>query len=829
MWVDLIQNAALVLALGILYSILVRLPKIGKNWTRVLSGLLFGIIAIIGMMLPVQYAPGVIYDGRSIIMAMAGLFGGGVASAISVLLAGAFRIQIGGAGMWAGLATIFSSAMLGLGFRRAYKNRPETIGIFSLYALGIAVHAVMLACQLLIQPWPEGLTAIHRVWLPIMLVFPAATAIIGFLLGLEKKRVTMEQTLYASEGKYRKIMEDMQESYYEVDLTGNLTFFNTALCRLLGYSREELLGMNNREYTDPETAKKLYAFFNRVYRSGTPSTGVDWVITRKDGTRRTIEASVSLRRNVSGEPVGFHGVIRDVTDEKRTEQALRESEEKYRLIFNNVPLGIFHYDQAGVIVSCNTKFVDIIGSSREQLIGLNMLKLPDKRLVALIRDSLEGKSVLYEGDYHTVTSGRVIPIRVRFTPLTSEAGVIQGGIGIGEDITERRAAEVEQKKLQAQLIQSQKMESVGRLAGGVAHDFNNMLGVILGRAELLLAGMAPDDPHRGSVEAILRAGERSAALTRQLLAFARKQTIQPKVINLNDAIEEMLKMLRRLIGENIRLSWKPGASLWSVKMDPVQVDQILANLCVNAKDAIRDGGEISIETENHRLDEKYCELHAGFVPGDYVMLTVSDTGCGMDRETADRIFEPFFTTKGVGQGTGLGLSTVYGIVKQNGGFINVYSEPGQGTTFRLYFPKYGESVAGDKVAAQTEIPMASGEKVLLVEDEEVLLEMTKTMLEELGYRVEAKQSPHEALVFLRENPCDANLLLTDVVMPKMSGKELADEVIKQCEEMKILFMSGYTSNAIAHQGVLDKDVAFIQKPFSIRELAQKLREVLESA
>ena len=749
-----------------------------------------------------------------------------------------------------------------------------------------------------------------------------------------------QRKLHESESNYRRILEDMQESYYEVDLAGNLTFFNDSLCRLLGYPRDELLGMNDRSYTDEENAKKLYQAFNKVYRTGEPTMGFDWEIIRKDGVKRTIEASVSLKKDSSNVPTGFQGVIRDITNEKLTEQMLRESEErfrsiyetvniglyrttpdghilmanpalvgmmgyssfdelsranlesdsayeaitprsrfkemleqhnridglesawkrkdgtilwiresartvrdengnilyyegtvedvtqrklaeeklreseeKYRLIFNNAPLGFFHFDKKGLITSCNDKFVGFIGSSREQLVGLNMLNLPDKQIVEAVRKTLSGSFGYYEGNYKSATADKSTPGRVFFTPLISEEGEIKGGVGIAEDITKRKQAEAERESLQEQLLQSQKMESVGRLAGGVAHDYNNMLGVILGRAEMVLSKMDKDDPNRGSMEAIMRAGKRSADLTRQLLAFARKQTIQPKVLDLNATIETMLKMLRQIIGENIDLSWQPGRDLWTVEMDPVQVDQILANLCVNARDALSERGTITIETANKVIDESYSTTHPESIPGRYVLLAVSDDGCGMDEEIRSHIFDPFFTTKEVGKGTGLGLSTVYGIVKQNNCFINVYSEPGNGTTFRIYIPQSEDPVSKKSETKATELPRGKGQQILLVEDEVVLLEMAKTMLEELGYEVQTASLPVEALSYLQENTSGIDLLITDVVMPGMSGKDLAGEVGKLRENVKVLFMSGYTANAIAHQGVLDKGVAFSRNRF----------------
>lgn len=384
-----------------------------------------------------------------------------------------------------------------------------------------------------------------------------------------------------------------------------------------------------------------------------------------------------------------------------------------------------------------------------------------------------------------------------------------------------------QEKLEAQLHQAQKMESVGRLAGGVAHDFNNMLGVILGYTELAKERVEPNTPLHTDLEKIQGAAQRSADLTRQLLAFARKQTVSPKVIDLNDTIESMLKLLRRLIGEDIDLAWQPGREVWPVKMDPTQVDQILTNLCVNARDAIIDTGKVTIETGTVSFDEEYCAHNAGSVPGEYVLLAVSDDGCGMDEETQVHLFEPFFTTKEVGKGTGLGLATVYGAVKQNNGYINVYSELEQGTTFKIYLPRHLDKT----VLLPEREPDKPGERghetILLVEDEPVILEMSTIMLERLGYTVLAAGTPGEAVRLAQEHPGRIDLLLTDVVMPEMNGRDLAKNLLSIYPDIRRLFMSGYTANVIAHHGVLDQGVHFIHKPFSMKDLGEKLREALE--
>jgi PAS domain S-box-containing protein len=393
-------------------------------------------------------------------------------------------------------------------------------------------------------------------------------------------------------------------------------------------------------------------------------------------------------------------------------------------------------------------------------------------------------------------------------------------------IQEEARRKIMHEKIEAQLHQAQKMESIGRLAGGVAHDFNNMLGAILGYTELALEQVKPDAPLHADLKQVYKAAQRSAELTRQLLTFARKQTVTPQVLDLNETVEGMLKLLRRLIGEDIDLAWLPGRNLWPVKIDQSQHDQILANLCVNARDAITGMGKITIETSNMVFDSDFSR-QVDFVPGDYVLLAISDNGCGMDTETLSHIFEPFFTTKEVGEGTGLGLPSVYGAVKQNNGFIYVYSEPGRGTTFKIYLPRHRDKATEKEIHSPPLRAAQGSEIILLVEDEPMILELTTTMLQRFGYTVLAAGTPSEAVKLAQEHPDSINLLLTDVIMPEMNGHDLAQNLLSLYPGMKLVFMSGYTANVIAHHGVLDEGVHFIQKPFSAKNLALKLREALE--
>ena len=436
-------------------------------------------------------------------------------------------------------------------------------------------------------------------------------------------------------------------------------------------------------------------------------------------------------------------------------------------------------------------------------------------------DTISGGNTWHGRIENKRKDGTLFTVDAAVSPVCDGSGRIVNYVAVKRDVTD-------EIPLQAQLLQAQKMESVGRLAGGVAHDFNNMLGVIIGHAEMALDEIEPAQPIYSDLQEIFKAAKRSADLTRQLLAFARKQTVSPKVLDLNETVEGMLKMLRRLIGEDIDLLWTARRNLWQVKVDPTQIDQILANLCVNARDAIGGVGNITIETDNVTFDDNYCREHAGYVPGEYVLLAVSDDGSGMDKDVLEHLFEPFFTTKHVGKGTGLGLATVYGIVKQNNGFINVYSEPGQGTTFKMYFPRADAHSAEEQASPGESNGLAGSETVLVVEDEEAILGLAKTVLERHGYRVLAAGSPVDALDLANNYPGPIHVLVTDVVMPGMNGKDLNDKLKEFKPGLKCVFMSGYTANAIAHHGILDEGIHFLQKPFSVKTIAEKIREVLDS-
>ncbi len=513
----------------------------------------------------------------------------------------------------------------------------------------------------------------------------------------------------------------------------------------------------------------------------------------------------------------------EVAERRKMELSLRESEERFRVLHNASFGGIVIHDK-GKVLDCNQGLSEITGYLFDELIGMDGLKLiaPDWRETVL-QNILSAVEHPYEVEGER-KNGEIYPLYIQGKNIPYKGRTVR--VVEFRDITQQRFAEEEKIRLESQLHQAQKMESVGQLAGGVAHDFNNMLSAILGHAEIAMMRSSPSDMVASHLKGIEEAALRSADLVKQLLAFARKQTIAPRVLDINDMSATILKMLHRIIGEDIDLSWQPGSDLWKIHVDPSQLDQLLVNLCVNARDAITGGGKIIIETRNSIFDQQYCQLHTGFVPGEYVMLSVSDDGCGMSKDIQEQIFEPFFTTKELGQGTGLGLATVYGIVKQNNGFINIYSEPEKGTTFRVYLPRYIGEEIGIPSEILRDVPRGNREQVLLVEDESVMREVAVTLLEELNYKVYSASTPGEAIELIKKHHDDVMLLITDVVMPEMNGRELAQIINGINPDIRCLFTSGYTANVIAHHGVLDEDVWFLPKPFSMNDLAIKVHEAL---
>ena len=546
-----------------------------------------------------------------------------------------------------------------------------------------------------------------------------------------------------------------------------------------------------------------------------------------------------LERAKLSEPFGYILKPFSVLELRATlEMALYKHEADHQLRLSDIALrtiseGVVVTDGAQRIVSTNEAYRAITGYEKAELVGLNCRVLQggltDPRTVSAIDDALsagarfDGEILNYRKDGSTFWNEMTI------APVLGDEGQVTHFVGVARDVNGRKRAEQENVRLQDQLQQAMKMQSIGRLAGGVAHDFNNMLAVILGHAEIALRSADAPPRMRADLKEIQRAGERAASLTRQLLAFARKQTIAPSALNLNEVVEGMLSMLPQLLGANVRVHWRPRIDPWSIKADPFQVDQLLTNLCVNARDAMFEFGDVFIATDHAVIDEAFCAEHPGAGVGDYVRLTVRDTGCGMSQEVLAQMFEPFFTTKAVGRGTGLGLSTVFGVVAQNGGFITVVSQVGAGATFHVYFPRHQTAIAAASVAVALPLNMHGRETILVVEDEPAILQLLGTILTGQGYSVLLADGPAAAVKLASEHTTPIQLLLSDVIMPTMNGRDLANLLGSQRQEMKRLFMSGYTADVIANRGVLDEGADFLQKPFSVQSLLTRVRAILDSS
>jgi PAS domain S-box-containing protein len=622
-----------------------------------------------------------------------------------------------------------------------------------------------------------------------------------------------ERALQESEELYRRLFELESDAILLVDReSGILMAANAAATRLYGYGREELLCMNRIDLSaEPEKTIRATLEMQEFIP-------LRWH-RKKDGTVFPVEIS-GCYFDLKGRSV-FVSAIRDITNRKQIEEALQKSEEKFSKAFHSNPTAIVIVDlTTRLYLEVNHTFEQVTGYKRSEVVGQNSSDL------SLWSDPLVREKVVMQ----LLREGSVRNLEYRFHKKNGDIGV---GLVSAEliEIDGRQCAitttvdMTEHLHLESQLRQAQKLESVGRLAGGVAHDFNNLLTIINGYSGLMLNALQPGDALYAYAVEIAKAGDRAAGLTRQLLAFSRKQLLEPRLVDVNTVVNETGKMLRRVIGEDIELTTTLEPELGQVMVDPDQIHQVIMNLVVNARDAMPDGGKLEIRTENVEVDESLLAAHPDSLPGKYVVLTVTDTGSGMDEKTLQAAFEPFFTTKESGKGTGLGLSTVYGIVRQSGGWIDVRSTVGKGSSFKIYIPRTDALQIPDRPAVPAK-SLRGVETVLVVEDQEAVRELAKTVLEAYGYHVLEASGAVEALAFVKQHPEEIHMLLTDVVLPGMNGMDLSKELRALRPKLKVLFVSGYPAEVIARRGVLEPDVAYLPKPLSPKTLASKVREVL---
>ncbi|MBI4470479.1 MAG: PAS domain S-box protein [Acidobacteria bacterium] len=638
---------------------------------------------------------------------------------------------------------------------------------------------------------------------------------------VEDQNHRMEQELRQSERHYRMLFNGASDAIFILGFDGSIFEANEVACERLGYTRAEVTRVKLADIIAPEFRMLMPSRIGEIRRRG--HAVFESMHLRRGGGHVPVE--INARLIDYGGAEAMLSIARDISERRQAEEALRESEERFRTIFEDAPIGMASFDAQFRMLKVNRALCRMLGYSEQELTALTFTEFTYQedveRDLSLAGQLFRGEIPGYKLEKRFVRKDeQVVWALVTATLIREHDGKIRSGLGMIEDITPR-------KRIEEQFFHSQKLEAVGQLAGGIAHDFNNLLTAINGYSEISLLGLKADHPLRGNLEEIRKAGERAASLTRQLLAFSRKQVLQPKVLDLNDVVADMDKMLRRLIGEDIDLRTVLEPELGRVLADRGQLEQMIVNLVVNARDAMPRGGKLTIELANVYLDEEYASRHVSIKPGTYVRLCVHDTGEGMTPEVQKRIFEPFFTTKEAGKGTGLGLSTAYGLVKQSGGSIWVYSEPGIGTTFKVYLPcVHAAGITSDLTAEKTSSPGGT-ETILLVEDDEAVRRMVIEILRVKGYKlIEASKGP-EAVEFCLRNPQPIHLVLTDVVMPGMNGRQVVDRLTALRPGLKVLYMSGYTDDSIVLQGVLEEGVAFIEKPFTPAALARRVREVLD--
>ena len=644
------------------------------------------------------------------------------------------------------------------------------------------------------------------------------------------KRTQSEVALWENEEKYRTILDSIEEAYFEIDIAGNLTFFNDSLSKSLGYSDDELMGMNNRDYMSPDSSKKIYELFNQIYNTGNPIKKVPYEIIRKDGSSGFHELFASLMKNQAGQRIGFRGISHDITDRQRAEEALLESEERYRALFERSLESVYLCDFEGNFIDANDVALELLGYSKDGIKSLNFVSLLDKDQLPLAAETVE--EILKTGSQKDVAEYKLRRKDGEHVYVESMGAIIYRDgkpfaiQGIARDITGRKQSEEQKHKLEALLQQSQKMEAVGTLAGGIAHDFNNILAIILGNAELASADVPDWNPASESLKEIRRASIRAKDMVHQLLAFSRKSDEESKPIDIAPIIKESMKMLRSAIPTSVEFKQHISDNSYSVMGDATQINQIVMNLVTNAADAMsEEGGLLEMTLEKIILQEEKACFDWVLSPGPYVRLRTRDTGEGVEPKIMDRIFDPYYTTKEVGKGTGMGLSVIHGIVKRHGGGIRVESKPGKGTLFEIYFPAL-EKTEEEEKEPEEEIKGGS-ERILFVDDEEPMVNLYRRHLERLGYDVKSTTKPVEALEWFKADPDQFDVIITDMTMPRMTGDRLAAEVLKIRPNMPVIICTGYSERMSAKKAEALGVRKYIEKPIDLRNLASSLREVLD--
>jgi PAS domain S-box-containing protein len=668
---------------------------------------------------------------------------------------------------------------------------------------------------------------ISSIIIPVIIAPPLAYFFAGTVVKLYHSQASLQE----NEEKYRTILDNIEDGYFEVDLKGDFTFFNNSVCRILGYSPLEMVGMNNRQYMDEKNAKKVFETFNRVYRTGKPAKGFDWEVIRADGSKGHVDASVTLITDEAGNRIGFRGIVRDITERKQAEKDLRESEEKYRQLVNYAPAGIYEVDFVkGKLASANDVMSEYTGYSKDELLNMSapdfLTRESQKQMADRIARLIKGKKIYGSAEYKArAKDGREFWMLVNARYFYDKYGKLKSAMVVAHDITDRKRALEEKSRLEDRLQQAQKMEAIGTLAGGIAHDFNNILSVIIGYTELILMSGNVDAEVKQNLKEIFNASKHARDMVKQILAFSRQSKQERKPIQVAHIVKEAIKMLRASLPTTILIQQQIEKDTGIIEADPTQIHQVLMNLCTNAAHAMNGkDGVMQISLSNVELDHAALEMAPDLKPGSYLKLSVSDTGHGIAPDAYEKIFDPYFTTKKKEEGTGLGLAVVQGIVKSHNGAVTVESEVGKGTTFHVYLP-----VIMRKLTAEEEIstPLPMGhECILFVDDEQPLVEIGKQMLQRLGYTVATRTSSVEALELFKANPDRFDLIITDIVMPNMTGEKLAEKMMDIRSDIPVILCTGY-SEKITRKHASDMGIqSFLMKPLVMRDLATTVRQAL---
>jgi PAS domain S-box-containing protein len=826
----LFNNLAIFIALIAIYSnLIVRFRH--SIWFRrqLVVGLAFGLFAIGCMYARIPVFEGVIVDQRNAIVALSGAFGGPMAALLSAALAGAFRAYLGGGGVLGGVVGVSLAALAGVVLNRL-KGRFDTIGRAAASALFATI--VILPGFLFIGDLATGWALLKSVALPYGSAIFLGIMLVGLLLHREEERNRVELSFLENERKYREMVEGTEDLITQTDADGRFTFVNRVAGTLLGVKPKKCIGLPAAQFVHPDDQETTQEWFKKCVADKVPQAQMEnRQVNAISGEARNVLWSSAFRYGNSGQLIGVGGIGRDITQ-------MRRAEKNYKNLFEKMPNSyavheIIRDDQGNPVdyrfVTVNPAYAEMTGLKATDLIGRTGREVFPSTEEYWIDTYAR---IVFRGD-HSAFENYFAELDKHFEVTTYQPAENQIAC-IFEDITFRKKAEEEKASLDAQLRYSQKMEAIGRLSGGIAHDFNNLLTVINGYSEMALSGLESESALYDEIQAISEAGGRAANLTSQLLAFSRKQVFRSEIVEMNAVIMDLDRLLRRIIGEDISINTVFGKDLGRIKADKTQLEQVFVNLVVNARDAVyavdNPGHQkrITLETGNALLDSNYVAKHPGSSEGAHIFVSVSDNGVGMDSETTQKVFEPFFTTKDKSSGTGLGLATVYGIVKQNNASIYVYSEPGQGTVFKIYWPVTTEMAVDAPTEPEEVRDLAGNETILLVEDDDEVCRFAYESLSSYGYAVTRSANGREALDIINASESGFDLIATDLIMPELNGRDFAQRAQVLLPDAAVIYMSGYTDNHIVHDGLLDTGIHFIHKPYTAKSLVEMVRKVLDS-